>query len=140
MVVSGFPTQYAQIRAFKAGALYYVSKPYDIDFLVMMITEALEENMSSCGSMLISFEELIQLFVLGEKTVLLKIASDGKEGRIYFKKGVIIHAEYSNQVGIEAFSRILSMKMAVFKTESYKGTVRQTVDLDLRSLIIVKNV
>ncbi|MBD3287104.1 response regulator, partial [candidate division WOR-3 bacterium] len=116
MVVSGFPTRYAQIQAFKAGALYYVSKPFELDLLISMISQTLEDNMSSCGSVLISAEELIQLFVLGQRTLVLTVSSKGKQGRIFFKNGEIIHAELGKLAGHKALSTILLMKMGVFNT------------------------
>ncbi|MBN2380309.1 response regulator [candidate division WOR-3 bacterium] len=136
IVVSGFPSQYAKRQAFKAGALYYIVKPFAVDLLLDIINEVINEVHDIIGSIQLTLEELIHLYALGERTLLLEIQSGGEVGQIYFRKGEIIHADTGKLRGEEAFYKILSYKTGVFITRTYRRMVSRTIDLCTNALIL----
>lgn len=61
-----------------------------------------------------SLHDIIQLICIGRNSCRMLVRSGTKEGWIFFRDGEIVHAEYTNASGEEAFYSILSWELGVF--------------------------
>jgi hypothetical protein len=64
-----------------------------------------------------SLHDIIQLICIGRNTCRMLVRSASNEGLIFFRDGEIVHAEYEELHGEEAFYAILAWELGVFDCE-----------------------
>ena len=64
-----------------------------------------------------SLHDIIQLICIGRNSCRMLVRSGTKKGRIFFRDGEIVHAEYTSVSGEEAFYSILSWELGVFECD-----------------------
>lgn len=78
-----------------------------------------------------SLHDIIQLICIGRTTCQMRVQSGKKKGLIYFRDGEIVHAEYNDLQGEEAFYIIVSWELGSFecnKTPVNKETIQESWD------------
>lgn len=138
IVVTDFPSHESQEEAFKLGAFSYIIKPFAPDRFLELVAKAISGNGEErlVGSVELRCEDLIQIYTMEGKTITLEIYTGKEVGRIYFKKGKIVHAETDNNKGEDAFYEIQSWRGGVFKTEPYDKKVSRTIRASVDALLL----
>lgn len=115
-----------KVAALEAGADDYIPKPFNENELVARIRAVLRRYNKSRITTLtkedgikgsireINLIDLIQLFDMGKKTAVIEIAGHGKEGRVYFENGEVVHAVCEKVFGKEALFDILAISEGTF--------------------------
>jgi len=138
IVITGFPSVRTEGQAFKLGTLNYIAKPVSSARLLEVVGECLkDEEEGLIGSLLLSFEELIQLYGFGRKTSVLEIHCENNMGYIYMERGNPVHAAAGELEGEDAFFEILSWKTGVFIVAPYKGNgIPRSITRCVESLLL----
>lgn len=137
VVVTTFLSLRTQDHAFKLGTLNYLTKPFSASRLLEVVEEVFREDDERLrGSVHLSCEELIQLHSFAQKSVTLRIQSNGSLGYIYLANGNPIHATTNSRSGEEAFFEILTWKTGVFIVHEGCKTVHRTINKCAEALLL----
>ena len=80
--------------------------------------------------------DLLQFPHLGKKTGELSILSNGKNAKIYYRKGSLIHAEVEEAEGMDALVSIVALTEGSFQFLVDVETEKTTVDMDLHRAVM----
>mgnify|MGYP000971731800 CR=1 FL=1 len=121
-VMTGFGTETIHDQVEKLGAVRYFPKPFDVLEMIDAAFELLavrdEKRRSPGFTGLIrnlKILDILQLNHLIRQTGLLKIQCDGRDGKVYFVDGEIVHAEARNCFGEDAVYQIMSWESGSFE-------------------------
>ncbi|MBD3284933.1 response regulator [candidate division WOR-3 bacterium] len=137
VVITGFPSYETQEETLKLGALNFLVKPFTPERFLEVVRKAINDKSKRLiGPVELNCEDLIQIYALDAKDAVLEIRKGGEIGRIYFRKGEIIHAETSRNKGEEAFYEILGWESGTFKVEPVMEPESCTIDAPVTSLLL----
>ena len=120
-ILTGVPLPQYRDQAEAFGVLHFMEKPADAKTLGMLAHEQWDKwkgpkggagagGFSALLTQLTTLD-IIQLKCLARSTVALDFAGEGgRQGRIYFKDGEIVHAESGAIKGVEAFNEIVGWR------------------------------
>lgn len=118
------------------GADFFLQKPRtaaEYDSVFMTIDILLEEEEAGGGIIgtvrRISMPDLIQMECTSQSSSVCYVQVDGQVGRIFICKGEIVHAEYADLVGFEAFKRLMSMNSGSFDVKNYEEPLHRSIDV-----------
>jgi FixJ family two-component response regulator len=119
-ILTGVPLPHYRDQAEAFGVLHFMEKPADAKVLGDLVREQWEKCRAAQAKAATGFSaaltqlttlDIIQLKCLGRKSVSLDfIGHHGKQGRIYFKDGEILHAETDSKKGVDAFNEIVGWR------------------------------
>lgn len=137
IVATAYPSQYTAREAFKLGSINYIAKPFSDDRLLQVVDHAVREQQKGLvGSVQLTCEELIQLYAMGQRTIILEVHRDDSVGHIYFKEGRIIHAKTENHQGEDAFYEIQSWGSGTFTTRPCNEKVACSIERSVEGLLL----
>lgn len=137
IIATGFPSHGSQVEAFSLGVFNYIVKPFPLERLLEIIKKSLREDGERfIGPVELCCEDLIQLYSLGCRSVVLEVRKGMEMGLIFFDKGKVIHAKTNKNEGEAAFYEIQSWKFGIFKTKPYENMVVPSIDSDVNTLLI----
>jgi DNA-binding response OmpR family regulator/predicted regulator of Ras-like GTPase activity (Roadblock/LC7/MglB family) len=104
-------------RAFRLGALDILEKPLDSEFFISKIRDLLSrEDRALEGTLrMMSLASIIQINCEERNLARLTLNHLGREGRVFFKDGEVIHAEIGGIAGEEAIYALLRWEDGNFK-------------------------
>lgn len=118
-ILTGVPLPHYRDQAEAFGILHFMEKPADAKTLGALVREQWDkwkgvENGSGGFSALLTqltTLDVIQLKCLARSTVALDfVGEEGRQGRVFFKDGEIVHAESGAVKGVEAFNEIVGWR------------------------------
>jgi FixJ family two-component response regulator len=119
-ILTGVPLPHYRDQAEAFGVLHFMEKPADAKVLGDLVREQWEKCRAAQAKAATGFSaaltqlttlDIIQLKCLGRKSVSLDfIGHHGKQGRICFKDGEILHAETDSKKGVDAFNEIVGWR------------------------------
>jgi DNA-binding response OmpR family regulator len=131
-----------RLRGLRSGADDYVTKPFEVEELHARVERSVErrralEEARLGGAYLLggsvehlSMSDLLQILALNRKDGVLHLAEDGREGRILFEDGGIVHAACDEVTGLKALYRMLGWSRARFRLVSGNGAApERTIDV-----------
>lgn len=86
-------------QCLEAGAEEFLTKPADLDLLLVKVQRALSKRSKGPGRGVrgsladMSAMDIIQSVATGDKDVEIRLESNGQGGRIYIRRGEIVHAQ-----------------------------------------------
>ncbi len=80
--------------------------------------------------------DLMQFPHAGRKTGELVINADGRQARLYYQKGALIHASLGDVEGIEALVQVVDWTQGAFEFIGEERSVQKTIDLDLHRAVM----
>jgi DNA-binding response OmpR family regulator/predicted regulator of Ras-like GTPase activity (Roadblock/LC7/MglB family) len=137
IIATGFPSHESQAEAFSLGVLNYIVKPFTVMRLLEIIEKSLREDGERfVGPVELCCEDLIQLYSLGCRSIVLEVRKGKEMGIIYFDKGKVVHAKTNQNEGEAAFYEIQSWKFGIFKTKPYEKRVVPSINSDVSTLLL----
>ena len=137
VVMTAFPSPEHKSEAMSRGSLHYLEKPFDINELRSIIKKALEQDNLFKGTVAgIELSDIIQINCLSKTASALRVKTVGKEGRIFFENGSIIHAECGGLPPEEAFYDILTFKGGMIESIALRESPERTILKDTEALLL----
>ena len=136
IVMTAYGTPLIENSVTNLGAIRYLEKPLDFDLLLEHIYKSIElsESTYAPGIPLITFLKLLNL---EKKTCVLTVHHDKGEGKMFFKRGVLIDAVTSQRKGEGAAMEILNWGQAAIQISTQPFTAEKNIHNDLDFLIMV---
>jgi response regulator RpfG family c-di-GMP phosphodiesterase len=138
-------------RALESAADDYLVRPLGLKEIVQRVTAAIRRKKRLGGADFVraplqggirgklsdmGLAEICQVLSQGFKTARVTVVDDKAQGEIYFQDGQVCHATYLNQIGREAFFKILNANEGEFAIEHGIGTPELTIDDRLEFLLM----
>lgn len=125
-------------KALEAGAVEVMMKPCQASQIEETIARCLGIRYGLRGDLDgVGLSDLVQLIHSKKWDRTLRIVSaENKEGRIYFLRGEILHAETEDLAGNEAFNAILEWPQGRFEIQTGCQTNRRTVEIPTMQVLI----
>ena len=117
IVMTAFGTPDIEKRIDTLGALSYIEKPLDFKVLAGKINEGLAASSRGYINNM-NLASFLQLVEMEKKTCTLVIKEGGKQGTLYFSKGVMLDAEIGDVSGVDAAYEIVCWKNAEIEINS----------------------
>ncbi len=137
IIMTAYGSSEIQGEANKRGCLKYIEKPFEINELRQLINNAIHEKKGFEGKISeFRLTDLIQMNCLGRMTTTLYVEHEGARGAIYFDEGNIIHSEFEEIEGEDAFYEILSWEGGNFTVEREKKPIKETIIKGWQSLLL----
>lgn len=135
IVMTAFCTPEIERRVRDLDAFDLLEKPIDLQILAVKIREAIQNHTEGHvkGIMLFSFLQLIEV---EKKTCSLKVVSGGLKGTLYFSKGILIDAVYSDKTGEAAAKEIVCWEDAEIEIVNSPKKIRKRIDKPLQNLLM----
>lgn len=123
--------------AINSGAIRYLEKPLDFDELKKIIEQDKSSGFSGNINEIGIFD-YVQMISLSRKTKAISVTSPltYSEGMIYFKTGNIVHAEYENLSGVDAFFKLVTISGGIISEVEDKMPSEETIKLSIPSLLM----
>lgn len=147
-ILTAVPLPQYRDQAEAFGVLHFMEKPADSRVLGPLVREQWEKwnrarNSGSGGGGFsalltqLTTLDIIQLKCLARSTITLEFIGDhGKQGRIYFKDGEIVHAEALRLKGVEAFNEIVGWRSGQVLEIAPGSTPPRTVEGNWQGLLM----
>ena len=138
IIMTAYPSNAFENKARKEGALQFVEKPFDIKDMRRIVEEALQTN-NNAGSRTgdgIDLVDIIQFNGLAKTTSALKINAGQAEGMIYFSEGKVVHAQFGEVTGEEAFFKIIETEGAELQNIDGMEAPRVSMEATVESLML----
>jgi len=124
IVMTAYGTPAIEERLQDMGTFHYLEKPLEFNVLADMIFDALEAGSSPDRIHGVSLAAFLQLLEMENKTCTLTVKSRGREGHLYFVKGVLMQAEVGKVKGEEAALDIVTWDNVAMEIQ-YTCTVKK---------------
>ncbi len=134
MTAYGTEDLLANVR--ELGGLDVIMKPFNLEWFKDKILEYFSDPGVSGTIESIDLTSLFQMVNLEKKSVTVKIEHQDNIGFIYFEKGEIIHAEYSEFEGLEAAKFIIAMNKGKFSISKNGEVVPRSIDVPFVALMM----
>ena len=138
IIITAYGSPDVQREANMRGSLYYIEKPFEIKEIRKIIMDTLKEERKGFEGQLsdLLLTDVIQMKCLGKSSSSLSIKSGSRKGKIFFKKGSIVHAETDNVTGEDAFYQILSWPEGTFTSTRADVPKNSTIEKDWQFLVM----
>ncbi len=141
IVFTGFPSKDIQAEALELRVNNLLIKPFSTERFLEIINKTLKKNgdddrMGLIGPVELACQDLIQMYSMDARTLILEIRHLDDMGRIYFEKGRVVNAETRDFVGRKAFMEIFGWKSGGFQTKPLGSNVEQTINESVEQLLL----
>lgn len=136
IVMTAYGTPVIENSVSHLGAIRYLEKPLDFDLLVDNIYNIVKpfDDVDVPGIQLTSFLKLLQM---EKKTCVLTIRNQDQKGKLFLKKGNLIHAIAPNSSGETAVMEILAWGQPEIQISSKTFSVEKNIQHDLDFIMMV---
>jgi len=136
IVMTAYGTPVIENSVSHLGAIRYLEKPLDFDLLVDNIYSIVKpfDDVDVPGILLTSFLKLLQM---EKKTCALTIRNQDRKGKLFLKKGNLIHAIAPNSSGETAVMEILAWGQPEIQISSKTFSVEKNIQHDLDFIMMV---
>jgi DNA-binding response OmpR family regulator len=135
IVMTAFGTPEIEEQIDKLGAIVYIEKPLDFKELAARIYEGLSANSRGYINN-ISLPSFLQLIEAEKKTCTLAVKAEGKQGTLYFSKGVLFDAETGALRGDDAAYDIVCWTNAELEIKSVCRRKERKINSSLHQILM----
>lgn len=137
VLVAGEQAEPDRKKALSLGCVGFVQRPFPMTSFLEFIFNMLQPQQGFAGRIVgMHLEDVIQMFCYRKESTCLTAFDNGHEGSIYVRDGSIVHAEFQDTTGIEAFYEILGWETGEFVSHVVFSVPQQTVFVDWQSLLM----
>ncbi|MFN4150509.1 MAG: response regulator, partial [Candidatus Sericytochromatia bacterium] len=113
----------------KYDVIQILKKPIDIQNLIEVIDDSLKDDFKADITDINTFD-LVRILLMTHKDKLLVIKSEISQniGKVYVKNGEVIHAEYKDLKGLDAFYKIMSIQNGSFEELEWEEPENRTIN------------
>lgn len=132
ILMSAYRSSSNREQAADLGVVLFLEKPFQVTRLLEEVEnyfnlrenpplEPAETPAPSDSAGLANFkpQDLIQLFCLNGRNILLTVANSENEGKIYIQRGRVLHADLNGKTGEEAFYSIMQLTDTQLNVEDW---------------------
>lgn len=131
-----------RIESIMLGADDYITKPYYIQEVIARIEMLLAEKDKRRSRDLFSgrlsemnLVDIIQTLEVGQKSGILKLQRNGRQGEIHFQAGTVIDARYASYPPVESINKMFTWTEGVFQVQMTDIRGPRKLDLSNQELI-----
>jgi CheY-like chemotaxis protein len=136
ILMSGVASPRDYQSALRLGAIDLLVKPFPREALALALQRAKDSATGFRGSFHgLSLADLLQMFHLARRSLVLEIRGTRHRGLIVFEGGEMIHAEAGEARGKEALGRFLAMTVGSLATTPFRPTARSLTG-DFQGLLL----
>ncbi len=142
LILSDSISHEAKSFAQKYSTISYLKKPINLaelnDFLEKYMENSFSDKLFSGSIKDVSLFDFIQVISFSKKNKLVSVVDPSLQssGFLYIKDGSIIHSEFDNLSGEEAFYKMSENKKMVFSDLIWSEPKEQTIHIGLSNLIL----
>ncbi len=136
IAMTGMHDENTARQLLKMGAANILYKPFSIQALIQTLPEYLEEKPKN-NLQDIDLRTLIQLINIEKKTITINVYVRGHNGKLFFVKGELIHAEYEDLKGKEACEIILNTSSNKEFSFTKEISAKKTINMPLMNLLLL---
>jgi len=138
VIITAYGDKDTIARAFRMGALEFLEKPVDPQFLVSKLQDLLErEDRALEGDLqMMNLASIIQINCEERNLAQLTLNHQGKVGAIYFKDGGMIHAEVGDLSGDDAIYSLLNWDNGSFRLKMGEEPANRTIHKSWSGLLL----
>ncbi len=122
-------------ESYDRGAVEYLEKPFDLDQFLNIVGKAQKEGFRGVVRDL-KLVDILQILALEKSEAEIRVSAPGGSGKIFLADGKVVHAEFEDIEGEEAFYRILKLEGGSFSLRRGSKAPRKTIDKDLDTLML----
>ncbi len=130
-------------RCLEAGADDFLPKPVDLELLALKISRHLirkgmgRTQRGVSGSLReMQFTDIVQILSAGEKNVVIHLEKETQKGKVYIRRGEVIHAVTGPLTGEAAFYALMGWSDATFQVTPCDTFPERTIEASLMSLLM----
>jgi len=128
------------VRALRLGASEFLEKPLTINTVLPILERLILDSRKEAGLQgkleTMSLASIIQVNCEERNRAQLMLRHKGKEGRIFFDQGRVVHAEINGLMGEEAVYQMLEWEQGTFNLEMGLAPPLRTVDAGWSELVL----
>ncbi|PIQ26475.1 hypothetical protein COW36_21755 [bacterium (Candidatus Blackallbacteria) CG17_big_fil_post_rev_8_21_14_2_50_48_46] len=130
IMMTAFGSEDIREFANSVGILRYFEKPLNMKQVKQVLDEISEEHKVGGDITNVSLLDFIQMLVLSRKQKLVEVIDPitKTSGKIYLAFGEIVHAEYLDKLGEEAFYPLMAMKSGHFQELSWEEPAQKSIE------------
>lgn len=115
----------------------FLVKPFGAERLCRLILSMLGRQQGFRGRLIgMRLEDLIQMYCYGKDTVAIFVSKRAERGAIYVHGGQVVHAEWQDLTGVDAFCEILGWRRGEFVAQVMLDAPERTVFKDWQGLLM----
>lgn len=135
LVMTAFGTPEIERHLADFGVNQYIEKPVDLEALAARIMSVLA-NGASGNVRGITLPTFVQMIEIEKKTCTVTVTAEGRMGRLYFDRGVLLDAMTESARGEEAALAILSWNTAAIQIQGDCRATERLINADLERLLL----
>lgn len=138
VIITAYGDKDTVAQAFRMGALEFLEKPLDPQFLISKLQDLLErEDRALEGDLqMMNLSSIIQINCEERNLAQLTLNHKGKVGVIYFKDGGMIHAEAGDLSGDDAIYSLLNWDSGSFRLKMGEEPANRTIHKSWSELLL----
>jgi CheY-like chemotaxis protein/predicted regulator of Ras-like GTPase activity (Roadblock/LC7/MglB family) len=138
-ILTAYGTKENVVEALQQGACEFLEKPLDAKTLVAAVRRILESkggavvqgNLRSLG-----LPNIVQINCAERNQALLRIRQAGREGRVYFADGEVVHAALGKKTGADAVYELLTWEEGEFELQMGAAAPERTIEGSWSGLLL----
>lgn len=137
VMITGFPSPQLLDETFERVTLCFLTKPFTVERFMETAVKCMERSLEPApGPAHLTFEDLVHLYSLEGKRVVLEVHNGPKTGLVWFRRGEIVHAQTGSLKGEEAFFEIQSWRSGMFATRPPEDKITPTIHTSVDLLLL----
>jgi len=138
IVVTAYSTPKSKKAVLERGAAGYIEKPFAIENLIQKITNSLKKESEGGILQTIPVEMFIQLIEMEQKTCTIRVVnkSSNKQGVLFFKSGILLHARVADLQGKLASYEIFSWDKVTVSIQDSCALKERRIEEDLQAILL----
>ncbi|OQW99949.1 MAG: hypothetical protein BWK74_00985 [Desulfobacteraceae bacterium A6] len=135
IVMTAFGTSEIEERLNNLGSFHFLEKPLDFKVLANKIQDMFKEGATGYieGVSLASFLQLVEM---DRKTCTLRVKSNKKIGKLYFKGGTLVHADTGTLTGDKAACEIMCWADPEIEVSGVCNIKKHSINSSLKSILL----
>jgi DNA-binding response OmpR family regulator/predicted regulator of Ras-like GTPase activity (Roadblock/LC7/MglB family) len=138
-ILTAYGTKENVVEALQLGACEFLEKPIDAKTLVAAVRRILDSkggavvqgNLRSLG-----LPNIVQINCAERNEALLRIRQGGREGKVYFAEGDVVHAALGKKSGPEAVYEMLTWEEGEFELQMGATAPKRTIEGSWSGLLL----
>ncbi len=138
-ILTAYGTKENVVEALQLGACEFLEKPLDAKTLVAAVRRILESNSGAVvqGNLRnLSLPNIIQINCAERNAALLRIRQGGREGKVFFAEGNVVHATLAKKTGADAVYELLTWEDGEFELQMGISSPKQTIKASWSGLLL----